>query len=379
MSAEHVGRPAVAFATISLHNMAGGLEKNIVWLANAMAERGYRVTLLTFDLPEATSFFDIDPRIDWVRTGFSHPHQTISFAQRRRVIAQCRAAILQLGPSPVVVCFHHGILLRFATATRFGLSARLICSERNSLTHYKFIKSRKWNFNFLAFALVRRITVQFPSYIQDYPRFLRRKIVAIPNPVKPATCFADTAEPAEGGRFRLLCVARHSHQKNIGVLCDAFSQLASRHPAWDLHILGDGELQSERSEQIQALKMEERIFLHGKTSDTHARLCQAHLFCLPSKWEGFPNALSEALSHGLPSVGFADCAGVRDLITSGTNGFLADGNGDATSLAGALERLMSDTALRSRMSAAAVDSVSQFAPQKVFDVWEKLINPQRSA
>jgi len=98
------------------------------------------------------------------------------------------------------------------------------------------------------------------------------------------------------------------------------------------------------------------------------------LFCLPSLWEGFPNALAEALAYGLPAVGFSDCAGVRDLIVSGKNGLLAEGNGDSETLAKALEMLMVSTETRRVMSEAAIESVKTYSPEKIFSQWEQLLS-----
>jgi glycosyltransferase involved in cell wall biosynthesis len=98
----------------------------------------------------------------------------------------------------------------------------------------------------------------------------------------------------------------------------------------------------------------------------------ANVFCLPSRWEGFPNALAEALAHGVPTIGFSDCAGVNLLIQPGQNGLLAAGNNNPDSLADALRQLMESSALRSSLGSNAPHSVEQYETEKIFDKWENV-------
>src|SRR5262249_39982234 len=141
--------------------------------------------IVTFDRSDAAPFFPIDSRVAWSKVGEAQPHGSVTFRQRLRIIRRCREVIAKAGDRPIVICFHHGILIRFLLATVL-LRASVMCSERNSLTHYNFIKLNKWNLNFLALFLIKRIIVQFPSYVADYPRLVRSRIAVIPNPVMPA-------------------------------------------------------------------------------------------------------------------------------------------------------------------------------------------------
>jgi len=110
----------------------------------------------------------------------------------------------------------------------------------------------------------------------------------------------------------------------------------------------------------------------GAALDVSAEYRTADLFCLPSRWEGFPNAIAEAMAHGLPAVAFRQCAGVDELIVPGRNGQLADGNGDADALAAALRPLMEDADARERLGMEARKIAEAFRPEAVFDRWERL-------
>lgn len=359
---------SVTLCAISLNHMAGGLEKNLVLLANHLAQRGDRVILITFDLPGAAAFYELAPGVQWHQVARTPPHSPIGFWQRLQMIGRIRKVLKEAG-RPVVVCFHHGVLLRMF-AGGLGLRLPLVCSERNSLTLYDHIRQPKWSLGFLMLNVTRRITVQFPGYVGDYPRWLQSRIRVVPNPVFLADAQARPDRPGPDGRYRLLNVGRLCAQKNQRMLIDAFGQVCGRHPQWDLHIVGDGELANELAMHIQAIGMTGRVFLEGKRRGVMSLMVGAHLYCMPSKWEGFPNALAEAMAHGLPSVGLDSCAGVRDLIQDGVTGMLTDAKG----LPGVLDMLMSDPAARRRLGRAARDHVARYEPEETFRRWDAVLD-----
>ena len=362
-----------ALATISLDNMAGGLERNIVHLANSLSRRGHTISLITFDRRAARSFYRIEDGVRWYKVGVSPPHGPIGFGERLRLVRAIRVALLD-AQATTIICFHHGILVRFLLASLLT-SIRIIVSERSSLSLYEHITSRKWNPNFCLLFLARHVVVQFPRYVADYPRALRSRISAIPNPVSPVETCTDTHSERTREPLQLLAVGRLCAEKNYEALIEAFADLAPRHPAWELLIVGDGALRASVVAEIARRGLEERVRLTSPVTDDMSDVYQrASLFCMSSRCEGFPNALAEAMAHGLPCVGYRGCAGVRDLITHGENGLLARGNGDIRSLCDALGRLMADATQRKWMGEAAAKSVRPFHPELIFSRWECLLS-----
>ncbi len=359
-------RPIV-LGTISLDQVAGGLEKNFVLLANHLVKNGYDVNLITFDLPDAVSFYQLDPKIRWYKVARTRPHGPIGFFDRINLILRIREVLRNLG-KPDLICFHHGVLPRFYLAS-FGLGLRIICSERNSLTLYNHIRQAKWTLGFLMLAVTKKITVQFPEYVFEYPMWLRNRIAVIPNPVYPVDSRAFPELPSKTGRFTVLTIGRLCTQKNQKTLIEAFAEVADKHPTWDLRIVGDGDAYEDLAEVIANKQMLGRIYLEGKQSNVSAWLSDAHVFCLPSTWEGFPNALAEAMAHGLPCLGFLECAGVRDLIYHGETGILVQ-NGK---LRDGLDTLMSSGSKRAEMGLAAINAISKYRPRDTFVKWDMLL------
>jgi glycosyltransferase involved in cell wall biosynthesis len=361
------------FVARSIDRVAGGVERIITLLMNAMAARHHDVDLLTWDLAGADAFYAMTSTINWHRLNMGDPEDRANkllMLQRAHAI---RALVEKRKPQ-VIVCFQEGPFIALRAYT-FGLCVPLIAAERNAPDRFNYIKTGRYRgLIFQTFRLAARIAIQCESYRALYPDFLQSRIVCIPNPVLRASCRARPDRPDMRGRYRLLSVGRLGFQKNYGVLIDAFARLASKCPDWDLAIIGDGEQRGALEALVEAKGLKGRVILPGTTDRIEALYASSHLFCLPSRWEGFPNALAEALAHGLPAVGFAECAGTRDLIVHGRCGILADGNGDVGSLARSLERVMKDPALRRSMGDEAVLSVQAYQPETIFTKWEQMLS-----
>lgn len=322
----------IALATIALNNMAGGIERNIVYLANHLANTNREVFLITLDQEDAVSFFEIDPRITWIKVGKTRPHKPISFRARWQQIAAIRQN-LRANHIDQMICFTHGILLRFLAAAA-GLGIRTICSERNALDMYRFISTQKWNANYLALAFVDKIIVQFDSYCRDYPLWTRHKINVVNNPVPRAKTQTNLSQKV------VLSVGRLVAQKRFDLLIRAFAIFQNEHPEWQLAIVGEGALRDELISLISSHNLTHKAKIVSAKENVAETFADATIYAQPSQWEGFPNALAEALAHGLIGVGFAETRGVNNLIVDGYNGVLAKGPISPDGLAQALTKII---------------------------------------
>jgi len=98
---------------------------------------------------------------------------------------------------------------------------------------------------------------------------------------------------------------------------------------------------------------------------------QADLFALTSLSEGFPNALAEAMAHGVPAVS-VDCnTGPRDIVRHGIDGLLVPPD-DIAALSDALASVMGDAALRRQLASRSAQARERFSVEKVGHMWETL-------
>lgn len=364
----------VLFACRKFDGVVGGVERMSTTLMNALVARGHHISLLTWDEnPQAQAYYHLDDKIVWHRLAMGNPDHKASWSLRLKRALHVRALLKSIHPD-CVLAFQNG---QFISIKIYGLGLGLpmICAERNSPFRHAFIKSfPPFKLACQLMRLADAITVQFPRYRDGYPAYLQKKIIAIANHVFPATTQADPVAENQNEKI-LISTGRFSYEKNFQALLQAFAKIAPAHPDWKLVLVGDGKGQTELEAVIKTFPdaVRSRIELHGASKNIPEWLSKAQLFCLPSRWEGFPNALAEAMAHGLPAVGYAGCDGVCDLIENNVTGLLASGNGDVDTLAQQLDALMSDKDMRQRFGNAAYIKSLTYAPDKIFTQWEQTL------
>ncbi len=355
----------------SFNNMAGGIERMAAALMNEMCTRKHDISLLTWDQAGAKAFYDFDPRIKWYNLDLGTHQEKAGWTLRFKRMKKMRKLLKEINPD-AILAFQHGTFL----ATRLysvGQGYPVIAAEREAPARFDHLKAGKWqNLIYQSFRLAKNITIQCESYRNDYPAYLREKIISIPNPVFPSTQYANPAGH-KGEKKTLLCVGRLSYQKNQSALLKAYAKIYKEFPDWTLLCAGEGEDRPALEKEIKELGIEKYVSLPGAIKDTKQLYCTSHLSCLSARWEGFPNVIAESLSHGLPAVGYEGCAGTRDLITHGHNGLLAEGNGDPDTLAEQLRAAMSDNNLRDKLGKNGIESMKPFAPNHIFDQWEEFL------
>jgi glycosyltransferase involved in cell wall biosynthesis len=150
---------------------------------------------------------------------------------------------------------------------------------------------------------------------------------------------------------RLLSAGRIVHQKGLDLAMRALGRL--KEFPWEWHIAGDGPQMRELQSLAKQLGIEDRVFFLGWQSREGLLACyqQANVFLFPSRHEGMPNAVLEAMASGLPVI--ASCiAGNEDLVIDGETGYLVPSE-DVEALQMALKKILMGPALREQMGTAS--------------------------
>lgn len=199
---------------------------------------------------------------------------------------------------------------------------------------------------------------------------------ADPTPVEPAEAAAAREKLGlEAGRPLVVSVGRLDPQKGFDVLVEAAARMNGTSPPIVV-ICGEGPARPELEERIRALGLGGRVRLLGNRKDAKALIAAADAFCMPSRWEGSPLALHEALAAGRPVVAAA-VGGIPELLTFGQAGLLVPPE-DPGALAAAVGRVLADRSLAERLSARALEAAEAWpdaatTARRVADLYEKIL------
>jgi glycosyltransferase involved in cell wall biosynthesis len=149
----------------------------------------------------------------------------------------------------------------------------------------------------------------------------------------------------------LLSVGRLVYQKAHEFLIAAMPLVLKEFPNAKVGICGDGVLRADLELQIKSLGLSSSVKLLGKWDDVSRFLASADVFVLPSRWEGLPIALLEAMSAGLPVIA-TEVEGVDEVIVHGEHGLLVPVE-DADALSQAILQLLRQPDMRINMGVAA--------------------------
>jgi glycosyltransferase involved in cell wall biosynthesis len=350
---------------------SGGAERVLCRLSDCWVQRGHEVTLLT--LSSEQPFFQLDSRVRHLALGVDSPSHSFfqALSANTRKLRVLRRAIADSSPD-VVLSFLDttNILTLFAT---LGMRLPVIVSERTD-PFYNDQLPRIWRaLRRVSYPLAAKVVVQTEAVLARMKPMLGKIVTAIPNPVvdpgaRHSAHDASLAEPKW-----IIGIGRLSKEKGFDLLLEAFAQIADKHVDWSLRILGDGPAFASLERQIQNMGLEGRAFLMGRTSDPFPLLVKSSLFVLSSRFEGFPNALCEAMSCGLPVISFDCPSGPSEIIRNGVDGILLPRE-NLSALADAMDSLMSEPDRRNRLAAHAPDIIQRFGLERVLDEWEQLIS-----
>tara|TARA_Y100001958_G_C21248081_1_gene580289 strand:- start:449 stop:1549 length:1101 start_codon:yes stop_codon:yes gene_type:complete len=322
---------SICFVTGALGN-AGGQEYALSNLTNEFAKKGHRVTIIC--LFRSDVFFEISPSINIIMPKYKRtPNYDPKKAKRMnkfnnkylyalKLIPYLRHNIVKINPD-TVVSFGDWFNSYVVIATSL-LNKPVYLTNRMgpNINYGKFMEL----FNRFTYTKATAMIVQTnraKAIMQN--KYKIKDIRVVPNGIKPMNIVNRKHENV------IITVGRLNKEKGHSVLIEAFSRLKNKR--WRLDIVGHGPERDNLEKQVSNLGIQSRVRFYGYRKNFQDLLSAASIFVLPSFYEGFPNALIEAMSVPLTCVS-SDCvAGPREIINHGKNGFLFEtGNVDALTI-----------------------------------------------
>jgi GalNAc-alpha-(1->4)-GalNAc-alpha-(1->3)-diNAcBac-PP-undecaprenol alpha-1,4-N-acetyl-D-galactosaminyltransferase len=346
---------------------SGGTQRVVSNLANYWSGTGKKVTVITLS-DQQTDFFKLSPAVMRISIGGQENSFSIlsGLAANFRRIKLLRVTLKKLkAESAIGLIGQTNILL---TLAGLGLETKIIISERNDPRRQSL--GRLWNFlRRNIYPLADLVTANSQEIVKALEAFVpKHKLAYLPNPV----VFSGPADTGLSQQNRIIAVGRLHHQKAHDILISAFARITPLHPDWSLEIVGDGDQHNALHNQISELGLEDRIALTGRVENVQARLAEAKIFALPSRFEGTPNALLEALAEGLPAIVSDASAGALEFVKHRQNGLVVPVD-DISALSQALILMIEDESLRQAYGESSRLMVEQMSLPKVAAEWEKVL------
>ena len=342
----------------------GGAERVIANLANELDKRGN--SILIYTPTDSKSFYVLRPSVRIIGENFPISKKTIA----RQILLAFSGIRLWFSYITTVRREKPDVIISFLTETNFiALTHRhknfkLIVSERNDPTEYNrivqfFIKRLYKKADFL---------VCQSRCVAEY--FKSKNTEIIPNPIDMSML----PKPYNGMRRKTICaVGRLVPQKNFSNLIRSFSMIANEFKEYSLEIYGEGPLHCELQELINALHLSNKIRLMGAHKKVLEKIRDAALFVMSSDYEGFPNALAEAMAIGLPVISTDFNSGTARELIAKDNGILVPVN-DIEAMAGAIKYLLGNPELCDSMSRKNLKIQERLSVDKITSEWiEKCI------
>jgi glycosyltransferase involved in cell wall biosynthesis len=355
---------------------AGGAERVMSIMANYWAAHGRGVTLITVG-SETTDFYALHPRVRRVALGLVTVSSRRRVALRRRPwlalrnnlrwIRRLRQEIRTFRPDVVISFIHRMNMLTLLAV--LGLKVPVIVSERSDVRKHRI--GPFWSaVRRLLYPKARAVVVQSDAMRRWAETVVRKdKVYVIPNPVTLPAGSGGTVSPSG---FKVVAIGRLGYEKGFDLLLRAFEKCVAEHPDWSLVILGEGPERGRLTELATRLDIEDRVRMPGLVREPAAVLRDASMFVLSSRYEGFPNALLEAMACGVPAVSFDCPSGPIEIVRDGVDGVLVPPE-DVDALSAAMKRLMSDESERRRLALRAPEVLQRFGAEKVMEAWEAVI------
>ncbi|SOY82767.1 putative Glycosyl transferase, group 1 [Cupriavidus taiwanensis] len=357
----------ICFLTGTLNAMAGA-ERMTATVANALAERGHRVSILS--LFDQASCFPLHPSI----------HHEALFARRpsfkRAYLATVAGIRRHCRTRNIDVLVQVDTMLAlFVLPATIGLGLKHIAWEH---CHFDEDLGR------VARRGARRLAARWCEQVvvlteRDRRRWIealrpRSEVVCIPNPLP----FPLPASPAPRSGKLVMAMGRLVAAKGFDILVRAWQQVSAQAPDWRLVIHGEGEEREALTALVHQLGLDGRVTLPGVSQDAALTYAQASIFCLSSRYEGFGVVLIEAMAFGLPIVSTACETGPRELLTPGQDALVVPVD-DTDALADALLKVIRDPEQARRIGAAARQKAAAYAIEPIARRWEALLGGPRDA
>ena len=257
-------------------------------------------------------------------------------------------------------------------AAAWDLPIHLVVSERNDprLQRMDRLWSRLRHLYYRRADVVTANTEGVLAALDEMGSWKRLEL--LPNPLPAGVLRQHHSQPAAPQK-EILSVARLVPQKGLDLLIRAFAALPQqRRTGWRLTLVGDGPERDALVGLAHRKGISDAVVFEGFRADPLTFMARAAIFALPSRFEGMPNALLEAMAMGLPSVVSDASPGPLEMVSDRVHGLVVPSE-NHQAFAAALEDLIADASLRQQLGQAAQAKLRSLDWPEVEPHWRSVL------
>jgi glycosyltransferase involved in cell wall biosynthesis len=335
----------------------GGAERVVSILANYLDSKNFKIS---FVLLYSRVDFSLNPNIQVITPTFEVKRNIIDIF---KVIKYYRKSIRAINPNVIFsfLEFYNEIVM----LSLLGIKKKIFLFDRNT----PFLKSQFFLQKILKKKLYPKangVIVQTQIAANNILKNkLNSNVLVLPNPISK---FNHQWKP--NNNKIIISVGSIEKQKNHRFLIDVFDSINDKE--WKLIIIGSGSLLPELKEYVKNLEIGCNIFFLGSRDDVKEKLLDSTIFAFPSLWEGFPNALLEALVLGVPCISNNCNTGPSELIKDNENGFLVEEN-NFSEFKNKLMLLMNNDNLRTQFSRKNIYLYNNYSVEEISSIMLEFI------
>lgn len=361
-------KPHRTVLLVNEHLTGGGAERQLIRLSESLAAEGDRVIMVTWASSEVPDAYPLARSVQRLHLRRCEPRRK---AGRIVMVATTWLKLVSLirrTRPDVLISFSDVSNMLSMLASRIT-GVPVIVSIR---VDPEAIYSLKPHWRRPAMATYRRadaVVVQTQALAEWCLENCGRSAVVIPNMM---VLEGLVRSPMKERERQVVSLANLDRRKGHDVLIRAFARAQHQAADWVLKIFGEGEERARLQQLAEEEGIASRVELAGFSHSVPEVLDRSSIFALASRFEGFPNALIEAMAMGVAAVVTDSKYGPRDIIDHGRNGLLVDVD-DVDGLANALGQLMTDDGLRERLGAEALAVRELYSPATIMSLWRNAI------
>ena len=341
----------------------GGAERVMSYLVNHFTViPNLKVHLLTFDSSRVPDQYainsniirhNVEPRTNFIK-GVNLLNRLFEF---RNILKKHKVErVISFMPQSNVL----------SIISTFGLKIKVSVCERTNPKYHKpplfWLILRKALYRF-----ADRVVCQTDEIADWFRKNTSSTTCIIPNFISSKHFFGDSSVSR---RKTIISVGRQSAEKGQETLILAFAEFVKKNKDWKLELVGNGPCRQKLVKLVDDNKLNSNVIFYDFNSNISSFYQKNRLFVLPSLFEGFPNALLEAMSCGMTVI--ASDRAKSCLVQHDYNGLVFK-TLDHADLAQKLERVANDQLLEEKLSSRAKLVQKKFEASKILKLWKKII------